>query len=97
MDEVESERRPLVTAVPEYPAKELRERVEATVSVCFTIDYKGRVRKPYVFGRARRAFARAALRAVRASSYEPLHPSEPRRDIEMCRTFRFRLEPQEPD
>jgi len=96
VEEKEIDRRPLITAVPEYPTKAYRQRREATVVICFVIDRKGRVRKPYVFTHSSRAFERAAMKAIRASRYEPLHPSQPQEDVEMCRTYRFRLEPQKP-
>ena len=43
-----TERMPEVTAFPKYPSIARRDRIEGEVTVCFTIDSRGRVREPSI-------------------------------------------------
>ena len=89
----ESERKPLLTVIPDYPKVARRDRIEGEVQVCFHITRDGRTRRIAVRKSTHRIFEKPAIRAVRASTYEAL-PSEARMSgIKSCRTFRFTLEP----
>lgn len=87
------ERIPLVTAFPKYPSIARRERIEGEATVCFRIDERGRVIRPSVRSSSNRIFNRAALRAIRSSSFEPLAPGQTLKRSKTCRTYRFRLDP----
>jgi TonB family protein len=85
------ERVPLNTVAPVYPAVARRDRIEGDVQVCFKVDRKGRPYRIAVRTSSDRVFEKPAIRAIRASRYQPLPDSEPVPAIKTCRTFRFRL------
>ena len=91
------DRHPLHTVVPAYPEKARRARVEGEVEVCFEVDRDGRTRRVAVRRSTNRVFEKPARDAVRASTYQPLADDEKLSGIKTCRTFRFTLEPAEPD
>ncbi len=93
----DTERKPLHTVVPVYPEKARRARVEGEVEVCFEVDREGKTRKIAVRRSTNQVFERPARDAVRASTYRPLKDDEKLSGIKTCRTFRFTLEPVEPD
>lgn len=86
------ERVPLHTVIPDYPKVARRDRVEGEVQVCFEITREGRTRRIAVRKSTNRVFEKPAIRAVRASSYEPLPRDAAMSGIKSCRTFRFKLE-----
>ncbi len=88
-----TDRTPAKTAFPNYPRIARRDRIEGDAKVCFRIDQRGRIRKPRVREVSHPIFKRASLRAIRASSFEPLRPHQILSTGLTCRTFRFRLEP----
>lgn len=87
------ERTPLITAFPKYPEVARRDRIEGEATVCFTVNARGRVVRPSVRQYSHKIFRNPALRAARASSFEPLVPGESVSPLKTCRTYRFRLEP----
>ena len=89
------ERHPTLTVAPEYPRKARRDRIEATVQVCFEIDRQGRPRRVAVRNSTNRAFESPSLKAVKASSFRPLKDDQKLQSIKSCRTFIFSLEPAE--
>ena len=88
-----SERMPINTVAPAYPAKAQRARLEGDVQVCFNIDKHGRPHRIAVRRSTNRVFEKPAIRAIRASSFAKLGPDEIPSGIKTCRTFFFRLEP----
>jgi len=88
-----TDRTPARTAFPSYPRIARRDRIEGDATICFRIDKRGRIRSVRVRDVTHPIFRRAALRAIRASSFEPLKPSEVLATARICRTYRFRLEP----
>lgn len=87
------DRVPTVTRMPEYPKIARRDRIEGQVQVCFEVTRDGRTRRIAVRKSTNRVFEKPAMRAVRASRYEPLPPDAKLTGIKTCRTFRFSLEP----
>ena len=91
--EAVDERVPLQTAVPAYPEKALRERIQGVVEVCFNVDRAGRPLRIAVRKSSHRVFEKPAMQAVKDSSYHPLEDHEILSGIKTCRTFRFQLDP----
>ena len=91
--EQDAERKPLLTVVPDYPGVARRDRIEGEVQVCFNVTRDGRTRRIAVRMSTHRVFEKPAIRAVRASTYEPLPRDASMSGIKACRTFRFTLEP----
>jgi TonB family protein len=89
----DTERKPLFTVIPGYPKVARRDRIEGEVQVCFDITRDGRTRRIAVRKSSHRVFEKPAIRAIRASTYEPLPDDAPSTGIKTCRTFRFSLEP----
>jgi len=89
----DSDRTPLHTIIPEYPAIARRDRIEGEVQVCFNISRDGKTRRIAVRKSTHRLFEKPAIRAVRASSYAPIPDGMEVPAIKACRTFRFTLEP----
>jgi len=89
-------RTPAITAFPSYPRIARRDRIEGHAVVCFKITFDGRIRSIRVKNYTNRIFRRPAIRAIKASSFEPLRPHETFSTVRSCRTYRFRLEPVEP-
>ena len=87
------ERNPAVTAFPKYPYVARRDRMEGDATVCFTVNAKGQVIRPSVRSSSHRIFEKPALKAIRASTYEPLKPGESKSNLKTCRIYRFRLDP----
>lgn len=86
-------RTPAKTAFPDYPRIARRDRIEGDATVCFRINKEGRIYSVKVREVTHRIFRRAALRAIRASSFKPLAPDEILETARSCRTYSFRLEP----
>lgn len=89
------ERTPAITTFPNYPRIARRDRIEGHAVVCFKITLDGRIRSVRTKNYTDRIFRRPALRAIKASSFEPLRPYEVFSTARTCRTYRFRLEPVE--
>ncbi len=88
-----TDRTPAKTAVPRYPRIARRDRIEGDATVCFRVDYNGKIRSVRVENYTHRIFRRPALKAIKDSSYQPLEPDELLNTARTCRTYRFRLEP----
>ncbi|MBT8077336.1 MAG: energy transducer TonB [Gammaproteobacteria bacterium] len=95
----DTDRVPMVTAFPDYPSIARRDRIEGEATVCFRIDTRGKVLSPRVRESSHRIFVKPTLRAIRASSFEPLRPGQTLKGSKTCRTYRYRLEslPSNPD
>ena len=87
-----SERIPLRTVAPVFPAIARRDRVEGDVQVCFNVDRKGRPYRIAVRSSTDRIFEKPSIRAIRTSRYVELPPDKEVPGIKTCRTFQFRLE-----
>lgn len=87
-----TERIPLNTVAPVYPAVARRDRVEGDVQVCFNVDRKGHPYRIAVRSSTHRMFEKPSIRAIRASRYVELPQEQEVPGIKTCRTFRFRLE-----
>lgn len=88
-----TDRTPAKTAFPIYPRIARRDRIEGDATVCFKIDMRGKIRAVKMKNYTHRIFRRPALRAIKASSFEPVRPHEVMSVSQTCRTYRFRLEP----
>lgn len=100
LTDLSGDRKPHHTVVPVYPQRALRDRIEGEVEVCFNVDRKGRTSRIAVRRSSHRLFEKAAMQAVRQSTYFPLPANVSLSGIKTCRTFRFRLDPvaiTEPD
>ena len=86
------ERIPLNTVAPAYPEVARRDRIEGDVQVCFNVDREGRPYRIAVRNSTNRVFEKPAIRAIRASRYQPVPKDREVPAIKTCRTFRFRLE-----
>ena len=93
----DGDRVPTHTVVPVYPREARRDRLEGDVQVCYFVDRKGFPYRVAVRTSTHRVFEKPAIRAIRASTYAPLKEDETSSGIKTCRTFRFRLEPEEPE
>ena len=91
------DRVPLSTVMPQYPEAARRERIEGEVQVCFDISREGFPRRVAIRRSTHRYFEKPARDAVRRSSWRPIPRPEKVPNIKACRTFRFTLEPVEPD
>lgn len=91
--DVESERVPLYTVMPDYPKIARRDRIQGVVQVCFEITRNGHTRRIAVRTSTHRLFEKPAIRAVRESTYVPIPDAAVVSGIKSCRTFRFTLEP----
>lgn len=92
-----TDRVPSRTTFPEYPRIARRDRIEGEATVCFMIKADGRISKAKVRSSTHRMFSRPSLRAIKKSSFEPLAPGQVLNTEKTCRTYRFRLDPVEPD
>ncbi|HSN51650.1 MAG TPA: energy transducer TonB [Woeseiaceae bacterium] len=92
LDDDGRERVPLNTVAPAYPEVARRDRVEGDVQVCFNVDREGRPYRIAVRSSTNRVFEKPAIRAIRASRYQPVPEHRAVPAIKTCRTFRFRLE-----
>ncbi len=88
-----TDRVPALTAFPNYPSIARRDRIEGEATVCFNISANGRISRPVVTDYSHRIFSKSELRAIKASSFEPLGPNQLLKTARTCRTYRFRLEP----
>ncbi|MDH3821295.1 MAG: TonB family protein [Gammaproteobacteria bacterium] len=93
----DTNRVPLVTIVPEYPAVARRDRIQGEVQVCFNITRDGYPRRIAVRSSNNRLFEKPAMRAVRKSTWVRLDDDEEMSGIKACRTFRFSLVPVDDD
>jgi protein TonB len=89
------ERIPLQTLAPQYPPLARQMRLEGEVTVCFNVDRDGKPHRVKVRSSTNRIFEKAAKKAVRGSSYQPLKKDQEETGIKSCRTFRFSLPPVE--
>lgn len=89
----DTDRVPVVTAFPDYPSVARRDRIEGEAVVCFRIDSRGKVLSAKVRSSTHKIFVKPSLRAIRASSYEPLQPGQSLEGSKTCRTYRYRLDP----
>ena len=92
IEEIPSNRTPSTTVTPVYPKRARRDRIEGEAVVCFTIDARGKIRKPRVQESTHKLFRKAALKAIRRSEFEPAGPHQVQ-VTRACRTYRFLLEP----
>lgn len=92
VDDVADDRQPVSTFVPRYPQKALDKRLEGDVTVCFFITDEGSIKRAKIRKSSHRIFEKPVLRAIRASSFEPLAAGNQASPAKTCRTFRFRLE-----
>ena len=97
MNDTNTERKPLHTVIPDYPADARRDRIEGHAQVCFKISRSGVPWRIAVRKSTHRVFEKVAIRAVRDSTFVPLGPKDKVPGIKACRTFRFYLEPVPPD
>jgi len=88
-----AERIPLQTLAPQYPTLARQMRLEGEVTVCFNVDRDGKPQRVKVRSSTNRIFEKAAKKAARGSSYQPLKNGQEETGIKSCRTFRFRLPP----
>ena len=86
-------REPAATAFPNYPDDARRDRREGETTVCFRIDARGEIIRPKVRSSTHRAFEKPAMVAIRASMFTPLEAGEPESAAEVCRVYRFKLNP----
>ena len=93
----DTDRVPLVTIVPEYPAVARRDRIQGEVQVCFNITRDGHPRRIAVRSSNNRVFEKPAMKAVRKSTWVRLDDDEEMSGIKACRTFRFSLVPVDDD
>lgn len=93
MRDTDTERKPLHTVIPDYPAEARRDRVQGHVQVCFKISRSGAPWRIAVRKSTHRVFEKPALKAIRESTFVPLGPTDEVPRIKACRTFRFYLEP----
>ena len=93
----DTDRVPLVTIVPEYPAVARRDRIQGEVQVCFNITRNGYPRRIAVRSSNNRVFEKPAMKAVRQSTWVRLNDDEEMSGIKACRTFRFSLVPVDED
>ena len=91
LEDASHERVPLNTVAPAYPAVARRDRIEGDVQVCFNVDREGRPYRIAVRSSTDRVFEKPAIRAIRASRYQPVPKDREVPAIKTCRTFRFRL------
>ena len=87
------DRSPVVTEFPKYPYVARRDRIEGEATVCFTVNRRGEVVRPSIRSSSHRIFRRPSLKAIRKSTFEPLHKGEQASSLKTCRTYRFRLDP----
>jgi len=93
----DTDRLPLLTLVPDYPAVARRDRIQGEVQVCFNITREGYPRRIAVRTSTNRLFEKPAMKAVRKSTWVGLDEDENLSGIKACRTFRFSLVPVEED
>ena len=89
----DTNRVPLLTVVPKYPAVARRDRIQGEVQVCFNITRDGYPRRIAVRSSSNRLFEKPAMKAVRKSTWVRLNDDEELPGIKACRTFRFSLVP----
>ena len=85
-------RTPAITAVPEYPDDAIRDRLEGETTVCFGVDSRGRVIRPDVRSSTNEIFDRPAIKAIRASKFEPLLAVRGQSPSALCRIYLFDLD-----
>ena len=85
-------RTPAITATPEYPDDAIRDRLEGEATVCFGVDSRGRVIRPDVRSSTNEIFERPAIKAIRASKFEPLLAVRGHSPSALCRIYLFELD-----
>ena len=85
-------RKPAMTAVPEYPDDAIRDQLEGEATVCFAVDSRGRITRPDVRSSTHEIFDRPAIKALRASNFEPLLAVRGQSPSALCRIYRFDLD-----
>jgi TonB family protein len=85
-------RTPAITATPEYPDAAIRDRLEGETTVCFGVDSRGRVIRPNVRSSTNQIFDRPAIKAIRASKFEPLLAVRGHSPSALCRIYLFDLD-----
>jgi TonB family protein len=90
------ERTPAVSAFPEYPEAARQDRLEGEATVCFTVDAEGRVNRPKIRSSTDKIFEKPTIKAIRASTFEPLEAGAMESPAEACRVYRFKLDPLDP-
>ena len=93
----DTDRIPLLTTVPDYPAVARRDRIQGEVQVCFNITRDGYPSRIAVRSSNNRVFEKPAMKAVRKSTWVRLDDDEEMSGIKACRTFRFSLVPVDDD
>ncbi len=86
-----SEPRPVLIPQPLYPRAARAARQDGRVTVCFTVDERGRVHMPAVRDSTDLVFNQPALDAISASRFTPARLGEKAVRSTACRTFRFEL------
>jgi TonB family protein len=86
-------RQPTNTAFPEYPEEARWERLEGETTVCFRINLQGEIVRPRVASSTHRVFEKPAMRAIRDSAFAPLGAGQVESTSDVCRVYRFRLNP----
>jgi TonB family protein len=86
-------RQPAATAFPEYPEEARRERLQGEATVCFKVNLQGEIVRPRIASSTHRVFEKPAMRAIRESAFAPLDADEVESASDVCRVYRFRLNP----
>lgn len=86
-----SEPRPVLLPQPLYPRAARAARQEGRVTVCFTVDERGRVHTPAVRASTDPVFNQPVLDAISASRFSPARVGAQAVRSTACRTFRFEL------
>ena len=60
--------------------------------MCFRIDTRAKVLSAKIKSTSHKIFVKPTLRAIRASSFEPLGPGQILKGTKTCRIYRYRLE-----
>ncbi len=90
--DLQRERTPALTTFPEYPEDARRNRLEGEATACFTIDAKGGVNRARISSSTDEVFEKPTLKAIRASTFEPLATGQIESRTPTCRTYRFTLD-----
>jgi TonB family protein len=86
-----TEPRPVLLPQPRYPRAARAARQDGRVTVCFTVDERGRVQTPAVRASTDVVFNQPVLDAISASRFTPARFGEQAVRSTACRTFRFEL------
>jgi TonB family protein len=86
-----AEPRPVQLPQPVYPRAARAARQDGRVTVCFTVDERGRVRTPAVSTSTDAVFNQPVLDAISAAQFTPAQVGKQAVRSTACRTFRFEL------